>query len=48
MDEMGKARSRWFGHVKKKFTNALVRRCERLDIVGTSRVRSRPNKYKEI
>lgn len=28
------ARLRWFGHVKRRCTDALVRRCERLVVAG--------------
>jgi len=31
-DKMKETRLRWFGHVKKKDGDALVRRCERINI----------------
>lgn len=43
-DKMSKRRLRWFEHVKR-FEDALVRRCERLDIVGSRRGRGGPKKY---
>ncbi|XP_070032991.1 uncharacterized protein [Nicotiana tomentosiformis] len=44
-DKMREARLRWFGHVQRRSTNALVRRCERLALEGTRRGRGRPKKY---
>ncbi|XP_070031125.1 uncharacterized protein [Nicotiana tomentosiformis] len=43
-DKMRKAWLKWFGHVKMRSTNALVRRCERLTLEGLLRGRGRPNK----
>ncbi|KAG5585688.1 hypothetical protein H5410_046122 [Solanum commersonii] len=43
---MRKGRLRWFGHVKR-CASAPVRRCERLDIVGTRKGRGRLKKYWE-
>lgn len=43
--KMGKARLRWFGHVVRRDTDAPVRRCERLNTMGTRRDRSGLNKY---
>ncbi|KAM3291153.1 hypothetical protein P3S67_019442 [Capsicum chacoense] len=45
MDKMREARLRWFGHVMKRGSDALVRRCEKLDIVGTKKGRGRSKKY---
>nr|XP_016453235.1 PREDICTED: uncharacterized protein LOC107777663 [Nicotiana tabacum] len=33
-DKMAEVRLRWFRHVKKKSAEALVRRCERLALMG--------------
>ncbi|XP_070007787.1 uncharacterized protein [Nicotiana sylvestris] len=44
-DKMREARLRWFGHIQRRSTDAPVRRCERLDVVGTMRGRERPKKY---
>ncbi|PHT99388.1 Protein translocase subunit SecA [Capsicum chinense] len=44
-DKMREAKLRWFGHVKRRCTTALARRCERLVIVGTRKGRGRPKKY---
>ncbi|XP_019259253.1 PREDICTED: uncharacterized protein LOC109237399 [Nicotiana attenuata] len=43
-DKMQEARLRWFGHVKRRGTNAPVRRCERLVLEGQRRGRGRPKK----
>ncbi|XP_049381377.1 uncharacterized protein LOC125845938 [Solanum stenotomum] len=45
VDKISEARLRWFVHVKRRYTDALVRRCDRLDIVGVRRGRGRPKKY---
>ncbi|KAG5615545.1 hypothetical protein H5410_015369 [Solanum commersonii] len=47
MEKVSKARLRWFGHLKKRCTNAPMRRYEKLDIVGKrrGRGRGRPKKY---
>jgi len=42
---MWEARLRWFGHIQRRSTDALGRRCERLAVVGTRRGRGRPKKY---
>ncbi|KAF3661591.1 hypothetical protein FXO38_11602 [Capsicum annuum] len=42
---MREAKLRWFGHVKRRCTTALVRRCERPVIVGTRKGRGTPKKY---
>ncbi|XP_060179517.1 B3 domain-containing protein REM17-like isoform X4 [Lycium barbarum] len=44
-DKMREARLRWFGHVKRRDTDAPVRRCERLAMDGFRRGRGRPKKY---
>ncbi|XP_060183146.1 uncharacterized protein LOC132613111 [Lycium barbarum] len=43
-DKMREVRLRWFGHVMRRDTNALVRRCERLASDGFRRGRGRPKK----
>ena len=43
-DKMRESRLRWFGHVKRKSVDALVRRCERIDIPEGRRGRGRPKK----
>ncbi|KAF3642557.1 hypothetical protein FXO37_22455 [Capsicum annuum] len=43
VDKMRETRSRWFGHVMRRGSNALVRRCERLDIVSRNKGRGKPN-----
>lgn len=43
-DKMRKARPRWFEHVKRRCTNVLVRRCERLAVAEIRRGRGRPKK----
>lgn len=45
VDKMREARPRWFEHVKRRYTDVPVKRCERLAIGGLSRVRSRPKKF---
>ncbi|XP_070026368.1 uncharacterized protein [Nicotiana sylvestris] len=42
--KMREAMLRWFGHVKRRSTNAPVRRCERLALGGERRGRGRPKK----
>lgn len=37
---------KWFGHVKRRSVDALVRRCERLVIANLRRGRGRPKKYR--
>ncbi|XP_070050863.1 uncharacterized protein [Nicotiana tomentosiformis] len=44
-DKMREARLRWFGQVKRRNTDAPVRRCERLASGGLKRGRVRPKKY---
>ncbi|KAF3630083.1 Mediator of RNA polymerase II transcription subunit 20a [Capsicum annuum] len=44
-DKMREVRLRWFGHMMRRGTNALVRRCERLALDGFRRGRGRPKKY---
>ncbi|XP_070018117.1 uncharacterized protein [Nicotiana sylvestris] len=43
-DKMWEARHRWFGHVRRRSTDAPVRRCERLTLEGLQRGRDRPKK----
>jgi len=43
--KMREARLRWFGHVKRRCVYAPVKRCEKLDIMGSRRGRGRPKKY---
>ncbi|XP_070046825.1 uncharacterized protein [Nicotiana tomentosiformis] len=43
-DKMREARLRWFGHVRRRSTDALVRRCERLTLEGLRRNRGRTKK----
>lgn len=43
-DKMTEARLRWFDHVKRRCTDALVRRCERLAITCFRRDRDRLKK----
>ncbi|XP_016484664.2 uncharacterized protein LOC107805185 [Nicotiana tabacum] len=44
-DKMWDARLRWFGHVKRRGTDELERRRERLVLEGQWRGRGRPKKY---
>jgi len=44
-DKMREGRLRWFVHVKRRGSNARVRRCEMLAMVGLKRDRGRPKKY---
>ncbi|KAG5620699.1 hypothetical protein H5410_005917 [Solanum commersonii] len=48
VDKMREGRLRWFGHVKRQYVDALLRRCEMLVIVGSRRGRGRPKKYWEM
>ncbi|XP_019259176.1 PREDICTED: uncharacterized protein LOC109237335 [Nicotiana attenuata] len=43
-DKTREVRLRWFGHVRKRSTDAPVRRCERLTFEGLRRGRGRPKK----
>lgn len=43
---MRKARLRWFGHMKRRCTYALVRRCERLTWGSLARDRDRTKKFR--
>lgn len=38
VDKMRKERLRWFGYVKRRCSDVLVRRCERLTIVCLRKV----------
>ncbi|XP_075096420.1 uncharacterized protein LOC142174513 [Nicotiana tabacum] len=42
--KMSEARLRWFGHVKRRSTDAPVRRCEGLALAGVRRDRGKPKK----
>ncbi|XP_075092427.1 uncharacterized protein LOC142172659 [Nicotiana tabacum] len=42
--KMREAKLKWFGHVKKRNTDAPIRRCERLALGGERRGRGRPKK----
>ncbi|KAF3683269.1 DEAD-box ATP-dependent RNA helicase 42 [Capsicum annuum] len=44
-DKLREVRLRWFGHVMRRGTDALVRRCERLALEGFKRGRGRPKMY---
>ena len=44
-DKLRKVRLRWFGHVMRRGTDALVHRCERLALDGFKQGRGRPKKY---
>ena len=44
-DKMREVRLRWFGHIQRRSTDAPVRRCERLAVVGTRRGKGQPKKY---
>lgn len=45
VDKMKEAKLKWFGHMKKGYIDAPMRRCERLVIKGTKRGRDRPKNY---
>ncbi|XP_070047229.1 uncharacterized protein [Nicotiana tomentosiformis] len=48
-DKIREARLRWFGHVRRRSTDAPVRRCERLTLESLRRGRGRPKKrYREV
>ena len=48
-DKMREARLKWFGYVKRRRVEALVRRCERVNIPEGKRGRGRPKKsLKEV
>lgn len=47
VDKMIEARLRWFGHLKRKCADALMRRRKMLNTVGTRRARGRSKKYQE-
>lgn len=44
VDKMRKGRLRWFGH-EKRCMDALLRRCERSDIIGVRRCKGGSKKY---
>jgi len=41
-DKIREARLRWFGHVKRRNVNALVRRCEHINLMNYRRGRGGP------
>jgi len=43
-DKIREARLRWFGHIRRRNMDALVRRCERLDRPDYKKSRGRPYK----
>jgi len=43
-DKIKEARFRWFGHVRRKSMDALLRRCENIDRLDYKRSRGRPKK----
>lgn len=45
VDKIREARLRWFGYLKRRCADTLVRRCEKLVIVGTKRGRGSLKKY---
>ncbi|KAG5604428.1 hypothetical protein H5410_025920 [Solanum commersonii] len=45
LDKMREARLRLLGHVKRRCTNTLVKKCEQLAMVGLRIGRVRPKKY---
>jgi len=48
-DKMRESRSRWFGHVMRRGTNELVRRCETITMTKHRRGRGLPkNSWREV
>lgn len=45
VDKMRETRLRWFGHLKRRCTDAPVKRCDRLTMMRTRRGRGTPKKY---
>lgn len=43
-NKMREAKLRWFDHMKKRYADAPVRKCERLAITGVRGSRGRPEK----
>jgi len=43
-DKMGEVRLRWFGHIRGRLRDALVRRCETIECPDYRRSRGRPKK----
>ena len=43
-DKLREIRLRWFGHVKRRSEDALVRRCESINIPRGKRGKERPKK----
>ncbi|XP_070012486.1 uncharacterized protein LOC142162397 [Nicotiana tabacum] len=46
-DKLRESNLRWFGHVRRRDIDALVRRCERLTMAGLRKDMGRPEKYWE-
>ncbi|XP_070026581.1 uncharacterized protein [Nicotiana sylvestris] len=44
-DKLRESRLRWFGHVKRRDIDALVRRCKRLTMADLRKGRGKPKKY---
>lgn len=44
-DKIKKVRLRWFVHVKRRCTDALVQRCDRLAMNGHRRCKGKSEKY---
>lgn len=47
VDKTKEERLRWFGHIKKRCTNVLVRRCERLVILILKEVAHKEHDLKQ-
>lgn len=45
VDKLKEGRLRWFVNVKRRCADALMRKCEMLDIVGSRRGRGKLEKY---
>jgi len=43
-DKIREARLHWFGHIRRRSMDTLVRRCEKIDLPRLSRSRDRPRK----
>lgn len=46
VDKEREARLKWFEHVKRRGTDAPIRRCDRLAMASLRRGKARPKKYK--
>ncbi|XP_070046656.1 uncharacterized protein LOC142169634 [Nicotiana tabacum] len=44
-DKLRELRLRWFGHVRRREIDAMVRRCERLTMAGLRKGWGRPKNY---